>query len=107
VSVGIFRQGFLWILDNARANDPIQSDHTYITFPFGGIAGDLPVVGNWYYWTGPSTYTSQQNKTMTRNNVTTQINSGPYYVYNDGMPVVFSQFGTCANGSDCTTPAVG
>jgi glucose/arabinose dehydrogenase len=46
--VGIFRQGFLWILD---ANGNHQLDGTGpgedAVFPFGGIPGDKPVAGKW------------------------------------------------------------
>jgi hypothetical protein len=44
--VGIFRQGFLWLLDyngdGAYTGPP--TDRAYF---YGGIAGDLPVVGDW------------------------------------------------------------
>ncbi len=46
--VGVFRQGFFWVLD-------ANGNHTFdgtgpgqdLTFPFGGISGDVPVVGKW------------------------------------------------------------
>jgi len=46
--VGVFRSGFFWVLD---ANGNYQFDGTGmghdLAFPFGGIAGDIPVVGKW------------------------------------------------------------
>jgi hypothetical protein len=46
--VGMFRQGFLWMLD---ANGNRQFDGTGagqdLVFPFGGISGDKPMVGKW------------------------------------------------------------
>jgi hypothetical protein len=45
----MYRAGFLWILD---ANGNHQWDGTGpgqdVAFPFGGIAGDVPVVGKWF-----------------------------------------------------------
>jgi len=43
--VGLFRQGFFWILDyngNGVFEQGIDK-----AFPFGGVAGDVPVVGDW------------------------------------------------------------
>jgi hypothetical protein len=48
--IGIFRAGFLWILDS---NGNGSFDAADAVFPFGGIAGDVPVVGDWN-GTGPS-----------------------------------------------------
>ena len=46
--VGVFRQGFFWVLD---ANGNHQLDGTGpgqdLAFAFGGISGDMPVVGKW------------------------------------------------------------
>jgi hypothetical protein len=46
--VGVFRQGFFWVLD---ANGNHQFDGTGpgqdLAFAFGGISGDVPVVGKW------------------------------------------------------------
>ena len=46
--VGVFRQGFFWVLD---ANGNHQLDGTGpgqdLAFAFGGISGDVPVVGKW------------------------------------------------------------
>ena len=47
--VGMFRDGFLWVLDS---DDPSVTNATgqapLIAFPFGGIAGDVPIVGKWF-----------------------------------------------------------
>ncbi|HME10715.1 MAG TPA: BACON domain-containing protein [Bryobacteraceae bacterium] len=42
--VGIFRQGFLWVLD---ANGDRQMDAGDYVFGYGGLPGDKPVVGKW------------------------------------------------------------
>ena len=43
--VGLFRQGFFWILDyNGNGVFKQGVDKTYA---FGGVSGDLPVVGDW------------------------------------------------------------
>jgi hypothetical protein len=46
--VGVFRDGFFWVLD---ANGNHTFDGTGVgqdfAFPFGGITGDVPVVGKW------------------------------------------------------------
>ncbi len=46
--VGVFRSGYFWVLD---ANGNHQFDGTAagqdLAFAFGGIAGDVPVVGKW------------------------------------------------------------
>jgi len=42
---GIFRQGFLWILDsNGNQVMDVPPDSVYA---FGGIAGDIPIAGDW------------------------------------------------------------
>jgi hypothetical protein len=50
--VGMFRDGFLWVLDS---DDPSVTNATgqapLIVFPFGGVAGDVPIVGKWCYST--------------------------------------------------------
>ncbi len=43
--VGLFRQGFFWILDTN--GDGVFQQGVDQTFAFGGVAGDLPVVGDW------------------------------------------------------------
>ncbi len=48
-NAGIFRQGFLWILDvNGNEMMDIPPDPVYA---FGGIAGDIPITGDWNYST--------------------------------------------------------
>jgi len=42
--VGVFRSGFLWVLDT-NGNGVFDSGDS--TYAFGGLAGDLPVVGDW------------------------------------------------------------
>jgi hypothetical protein len=43
--VGVFREGFFWVLDG---NNPGDSTHSVgLAFAFGGISGDKPVVGKW------------------------------------------------------------
>jgi uncharacterized repeat protein (TIGR01451 family) len=47
--VGMFRDGFLWVLDS---DDPSVTNATgeapLIAFAFGGVAGDVPIVGKWF-----------------------------------------------------------
>ncbi len=43
--VGLFRQGFFWILDTN--GDGVFQQGVDQTFAFGGVAGDLPIVGDW------------------------------------------------------------
>jgi hypothetical protein len=43
--VGLFRQGFFWILDSN--GDGVFQQGVDQTFAFGGVAGDVPVVGDW------------------------------------------------------------
>ena len=47
--VGMFRLGFFWVLDS---DDPEVTNATGVAplmaFPFGGIAGDVPIVGKWF-----------------------------------------------------------
>jgi hypothetical protein len=42
--IGIFRDGFLWILNTTGSGTFSAAD---AVFPWGGIAGDVPVVGDW------------------------------------------------------------
>jgi hypothetical protein len=44
--VGIFRSGFLWVLD-MNCNGAFDDVPVDAVFPFGGIGGDVPVVGKW------------------------------------------------------------
>ena len=43
--VGLFRQGFFWILDT-NGNGVFEQGVDQ-TFAFGGVAGDIPIVGDW------------------------------------------------------------
>ena len=43
--VGVFRGGFLWILDQ-NGNHQFDSPPDLV-YPFGGIAGDIPITGDW------------------------------------------------------------
>src|SRR5205085_4478333 len=49
--VGVFRNGFFWVLD-LNCNGSYDGTPTDAAFPFGGVPGDVPVVGN---WTGTTT----------------------------------------------------
>ena len=46
--VGVFRDGFFWVLD-ANGNHAFDGtgNGQDLAFPFGGITGDVPVVGKW------------------------------------------------------------
>ena len=44
--IGIFRSGFFWVLD-LNCNGSFDGTPTDAAFPFGGLAGDVPVVGKW------------------------------------------------------------
>jgi hypothetical protein len=44
--VGVFRGGFFWVLDQTGAA-PSGAIITYSAFSYGGLAGDIPVVGRW------------------------------------------------------------
>jgi hypothetical protein len=50
--VGLFRQGFFWILD--YNGNGVFEQGTDVTRAFGGVPGDIPVVGKWAYQYGPS-----------------------------------------------------
>jgi hypothetical protein len=43
--IGLFRAGFLWVL-NTQCNGSFSAADS--VFPFGGIGGDVPVVGNFF-----------------------------------------------------------
>jgi len=46
---GIVRGGFLWVTDAANATAASQASHVAgNVIGFGGIAGDVPVTGDWY-----------------------------------------------------------
>jgi hypothetical protein len=44
--IGVFRQGFFWVLD-LNCNGKFDDVPTDAAFPFGGVSGDKPVVGDW------------------------------------------------------------
>jgi probable HAF family extracellular repeat protein len=44
-NVGVFRDGFFWLLD-VDGNEMFDSPPD-LAFPFGGIAGDIPITGDW------------------------------------------------------------
>jgi|SRR5215469_2232263 len=48
LQVGVFRDGFLWVEDTTISlpGVPAASD-TLLAFPYGGVRGDLPIVGHW------------------------------------------------------------
>jgi hypothetical protein len=48
-NVGLFRLGFFWILDvnGNGAIDNVNLPNGDRAFAFGGLAGDIPVVGRW------------------------------------------------------------
>jgi hypothetical protein len=46
--VGIFRSGFFWVLDlNCNGSFDGTNPGQDAAYPFGGISGDVPVVGSW------------------------------------------------------------
>jgi len=47
--IGVFRQGFFWVLDYncSGAFEGVGAGQD-VAFPFGGLAGDVPVVGNFF-----------------------------------------------------------
>jgi hypothetical protein len=44
---GMFRQGFLWMLDSAVPTAPQASHVAGIVVPYGGLSIDKPIVGKW------------------------------------------------------------
>ena len=44
-NVGVFRQGFLWVLD-ADGNEQLNSPPDLVV-AFGGVPGDIPISGDW------------------------------------------------------------
>ena len=44
---GVFRLGFFWVVDNNGSAPMVLGSSQLVAFPFGGIAGDVPVVGKW------------------------------------------------------------
>jgi hypothetical protein len=50
VQVGVFRDGFFWVEDiTAKLPAIPQPLDILIAFPYGGISGDIPIVGQWAY----------------------------------------------------------
>jgi len=47
IQFGFFRQLFLWVLDGASPLAPQSAHFDAAVFAFGGLAGDLPIVGKW------------------------------------------------------------
>lgn len=46
--IGVFRSGLLWVLDyEGNARREAVPTVGMVVFPFGGVAGDIPVVGDW------------------------------------------------------------
>jgi len=46
--IGVFRSGFLWIEDTTSAMPaPPAATDTLAVFAYGGVPGDMPVVGHW------------------------------------------------------------
>jgi hypothetical protein len=44
---GTFRQGFLWIEDFNGSAPTFLGGSDNVVFPYGGIPGDIPLVGHW------------------------------------------------------------
>lgn len=44
---GVFRLGFFWVLDSNGSAPAVPGSSQLVAFPFGGIAGDMPIVGKW------------------------------------------------------------
>jgi hypothetical protein len=44
---GVFRQGFLWMLDGALPVAPQAAHVAGLVFPYGGLAIDKPIAGKW------------------------------------------------------------
>jgi hypothetical protein len=53
--VGVFRDGYYWVLDY---NGDRVFDTGDLAFPYGGIAGDVPVVGQWFSTTSAGSSTT-------------------------------------------------
>jgi len=45
--VGMYRQGFFWVIDNNGSAPTVLGGNQVVAFGFGGVAGDVPVVGKW------------------------------------------------------------
>jgi hypothetical protein len=44
---GVYRQGFFWVIDNDGSAPRVLGGDQVVAFAFGGITGDIPVVGKW------------------------------------------------------------
>jgi len=44
---GMFRQGFFWVVDNNGSAPTVLGGNQVVAFGYGGVAGDIPVVGKW------------------------------------------------------------
>lgn len=107
--IGIFRAGFLWMIDSDCDGGFSPNDNT---FGFGGNQGDIPVVGHWTLpWNG--------NRPADQVGVVRAWNNGsgaysyPYYWVLDGTYAidptqanhVVGQGGTNCSTLACATPA--
>ena len=76
---GMYRQGFFWVIDNNGSAPTVLGSSQLVAFPFGGVAGDIPVTGAW----APGT------ASFNASNITGTIYglypaSGPYAAQNGG-----------------------
>jgi len=44
---GVYRQGFFWVIDDDGSAPRVVGSDQVVAFAFGGVAGDIPVVGKW------------------------------------------------------------
>ena len=44
---GMFRSGFFWVVDNDGSAPNVPGGDQVVAFGYGGVAGDIPVVGKW------------------------------------------------------------
>ena len=44
---GMFRSGFFWVIDNNGSAPTVLGGSQVVAFGYGGVAGDIPVVGKW------------------------------------------------------------
>ena len=44
---GMYRDGFFWVVDNNGSAPTVLGRSQVVAFGFGGLAGDVPVVGKW------------------------------------------------------------
>ena len=44
---GMFRSGFFWVVDNDGSAPNVLGGDQVVAFGYGGVAGDVPVVGKW------------------------------------------------------------